>query len=156
MDQEPELNYVFTINSQWIGEVIDSYEGDEWAQDKLTTTLISPGSDPNITVVKGLIRHKQKIYIGSKGELRGKLLLQMHDSPLGGHSGQQGTYQRLKSLFYWKCMKHEVEELVKKCDTCQRCKDENIPLPDLLQPPTISDQAWKRISMDFIEGLPKS
>ncbi|XP_031108696.1 uncharacterized protein LOC116013188 [Ipomoea triloba] len=155
-DQEAELSSISSIKPQWMEEVISSYEGDEWAQDKLTATLITPGSNPDIAVVEGLVRYKQRIYIGSKGDLRNKLLLQMHDSPLGGHSGQQGTYQRLRSLFYWKGMKQEVEDMVKRCDICQKCKAENVATPGLLQPLAIPNQAWKGISMDFIEGLPRS
>ncbi|XP_019197193.1 PREDICTED: uncharacterized protein LOC109191075 [Ipomoea nil] len=53
-------------------------------------------------------------------------------------------------------MKLSVKELVEKCDTCQRCKAKNVSLPGLLHPLAIPEQARKSISMDFIEGLPKS
>lgn len=42
------------------------------------------------------------------------------------------------------------------CDICQRCKHETVALPGLLQPLPTPDQAWEDVSMDFIEGLPKS
>lgn len=80
----------------------------------------------------------------------------MHDSPLGGHSGQQGTYHRLKQCFYWQGMKRDVIAFVKECDICQKCKKENVAYPGLLQPLQIPEQAWQSISMDFIEGLPNS
>lgn len=53
-------------------------------------------------------------------------------------------------------MKKEVINFVKQCDTCQKCKDESVAYPGLLQPLKIPEQAWQCISMDFIEGLPKS
>lgn len=53
-------------------------------------------------------------------------------------------------------MKKAVIDLVRKCDTCQRCKDENVASLGLLQPLAIPNEGWKGISMDFIEGLPKS
>jgi len=62
----------------------------------------------------------------------------------------------MKALFYWKGLKSDVVELVKSCDVCQRCKHENVAYPGLLQPLEIPDEAWQSISMDFIEGLPKS
>jgi len=48
------------------------------------------------------------------------------------------------------------EEFVKECPVCQKNKSENVPYPGLLQPLPILEMAWSHISMDFIEGLPKS
>lgn len=53
-------------------------------------------------------------------------------------------------------MKKEVEDLVQNCDVCKRNKGENCRPPGLLQPLPVPKQAWQHISMDFIEGLPKS
>lgn len=53
-------------------------------------------------------------------------------------------------------MKRDISTFVRKCDTCQRCKRENTLTPGLLQPLLIPDQDWSCISMDFVEGLPKS
>lgn len=38
----------------------------------------------------------------------------------------------------------------------QRCKDEHTLPSGLLQPLPIPNNAWKTISLDFVEGLPKS
>lgn len=62
----------------------------------------------------------------------------------------------MKSLFYWKGLKKDVKEWVRNCDICQRCKSENVASPGLLQPLNIPDEAWQGISIDFVEGLPKS
>ena len=42
------------------------------------------------------------------------------------------------------------------CDTCKRCKSENVAYLGLLQPLPIPNQTWTSMSMDFVEGLPKS
>lgn len=49
-----------------------------------------------------------------------------------------------------------MKKLVSECDTCQRNHHETILPPGLLQPNAIPDSAWMDISMDFVEGLPKS
>lgn len=53
-------------------------------------------------------------------------------------------------------MKFDITAYIKECKICQRNKPEHVHSPGLLQPIDIPDQAWEVISMDFIEGLPKS
>ena len=53
-------------------------------------------------------------------------------------------------------MHQQVKEFVKACPDCQKNKAEHIPYPGLLQPLPVADLAWTHISMDFVEGLPKS
>jgi hypothetical protein len=53
-------------------------------------------------------------------------------------------------------MKSDTLEFVKSCLICQQAKPLRIKYPDLLAPLPIPDGAWQVISMDFIEGLPKS
>lgn len=53
-------------------------------------------------------------------------------------------------------MKQMVVEYVANCDVCLESKDTNTAYPGLLQPLPIPNQIWSHISMDFIEGIPKS
>jgi hypothetical protein len=53
-------------------------------------------------------------------------------------------------------MKKSVELFVTQCAVCQRAKGERCKYPGLLAPLPIPDMAWTFISMDFVEGLPKS
>ena len=80
----------------------------------------------------------------------------MHDSAIGRHSGMQATLKRIKLLFYWKGIDRDVRHYIRNCAICQTCKPENINTPGLLQPLPIPEGIWTDISMDFIEGLPKS
>ncbi|KAL2243822.1 UNVERIFIED_CONTAM: hypothetical protein Sindi_0500200 [Sesamum indicum] len=97
-----------------------------------------------------------KVCVGSHSGVREKIIKALHDSALGGHSGINGTYQRIKSLFYWPTLKIDVQTWVKECETCLRSKHENNSYPGSLQPLSIPEQAWSYISMDFIKGLPSS
>lgn len=53
-------------------------------------------------------------------------------------------------------MKHDIQEYVKSCDVCQRVKSGQQLPGGLLQPLPIPSQIWQDISLDFVEGLPKS
>jgi hypothetical protein len=110
----------------------------------------------NFTYTNGLLRYKGKLYIGDSGHLKQQLLASFHNSALGGHSGERATYQRLKLNFYWLKLKKQLTEFVKQCAIFQKNKSKNIPYPGLLQPLPLPDMAWTHISMDLIEGLPKS
>ncbi|KAJ9546956.1 hypothetical protein OSB04_019499 [Centaurea solstitialis] len=81
---------------------------------------------------------------------------EFHASTVGGHSGAQKTYQRLAREVYWKGMKSEVARRVAKCDVCQRQKYSTLAPGGLLQPLELPTKVWSEISMDFIDGLPRS
>ncbi|KAL0361148.1 UNVERIFIED_CONTAM: Retrovirus-related Pol polyprotein from transposon.6 [Sesamum radiatum] len=104
----------------------------------------------------GILRRRERICVGSHGGIRKKIIKSLHDSSLGGHSGINGTYQRIKHLFYWPTLREDVNTWMNECEVYQRSKHENNPYPGLLQPLPIPNQAWSYISMDFVEGLPPS
>jgi len=104
----------------------------------------------------GIIRYKNKLWIAQNSALQTKIIAAFHSSAIGGHSGTTATYQRLKTHFAWKGMKMAVEDFVKQCSVCQQAKHTNHSPPGLLQPLPIPEGVWMDISMDFIEGLPKS
>jgi transposase InsO family protein len=49
-----------------------------------------------------------------------------------------------------------VETFVAECPVCQRAKSKHCQYPGLLAPLPIPNMAWTFISMDFVEGQPKS
>lgn len=85
-----------------------------------------------------------------------KILANLHTAAVGGHSGILVTYQRVKQLFSWPGLRKDVQEFVQHCDICQRAKSEHVKYPGLLQPLEVPSQSWQVITMDFIEGLPRS
>ena len=88
--------------------------------------------------------------------LKQNIPLELHTSPLGGHSGFLKTYHRVKKEFFWDGLKSGIQKFVAECLVCQQNKVETIKTPGLLQPLSIPSQRWEEISMDFITGLPKS
>lgn len=53
-------------------------------------------------------------------------------------------------------MKKSVQDYIATCEVCAQAKPEHCKLSGLLQPLPVPSHAWHTISLDFIEGLPKS
>ncbi|KAH9735938.1 hypothetical protein KPL71_017914 [Citrus sinensis] len=102
------------------------------------------------------MQHKWLTKLADRSELKKTILQEAHGGVEGGHSRVKKTLERVRRAFYWKKMRREVCKFVAECDTCQRNKAETIASPGLLQPLPIPELIWSDISMDFIEGLPKS
>jgi len=96
------------------------------------------------------------VVVGNSDELRSKLISMFHNSVIGGHSGMTVTTKTVESLFYWKGQQKHIRQYVRECNVCQRNKHENVASLGLLQPLSIPFAPFIDISMDFIEGLPKS
>ncbi|TYK01196.1 putative retroelement pol polyprotein [Cucumis melo var. makuwa] len=84
------------------------------------------------------------------------MLHTFHDSVVGVHSGFLRTYKRLASELYWPGMKRDVQKYCEQCVVCQRNKTVALSPAGLLTPLEIPQQVWSDISMDFVEGLPKT
>lgn len=104
----------------------------------------------------GLLKRKGKLVVGKDVQLQRELLTYFHSSPSGGHSGMDAIVSRIASVLYWKGMKKIARQFVRECEVCQRCKYDHSANPGLLQPLPIPERIWSDVSMDFIEGLPKS
>lgn len=126
------------------------------AQQLLQELAITDSNPQGFALHNGVIHKDNKVWIGANVGLQTKIIAAFHSSALGGHSGMQATCQRLKNLFNWSGMKLVVEDFVKQCTICQQAKHEHCKTPGLLQPLEIPTVPWQSVSMDFIEGLPKS
>jgi hypothetical protein len=150
------LQAVSTAQPVWLQEVLNSYVVDVAAQLLLQKLAIDPTAEPPYSLENGLIKYKGKIWVGSNAGLQTKLIEAFHSSPIGGHSGIQASYQRVKKLFHWTGIKEAVANFVQQCQICQQAKHEHCKYPGLLSPLKVPDGAWEEVSLDFIEGLPKS
>src|SRR6202044_199334 len=127
---------------------------EEWENDKELQ------QDSNISDTFSLkndsLWYKDRLYLCKNSQLKQKILMELHTSPLGGHSGFLQTYHRVKKEFFWEGLKSNIQKFVAECLVCQQNKVQTIKTPSLLQPLSIPSQCWEEVSMDFITGLPKS
>ncbi len=135
---------------------MDSYKGDSVCEGLIHELILQPTTRDHYTYGSELLRYKGRLLIGGSKGLKERILEQMHNSALGGHSGIHNTYRRIKQHFYWPGMRKDVENWVKNCAVCAQNKVDGSPYSGLLQPLPILGQIWGSGSMDFIEALPKS
>jgi hypothetical protein len=144
------------VQPQWIQEVLNSYATDAKAQQLLAQLAIHSPDERGFSLNNGVIRRHNQIWVGENSALQTKLISAVHSSAIGGHSGVNATYHRLKHLFTWPGMKTDVDNFVKQCSVCQHSKHSHDHPSGLLQPLPIPAGVWQDVSMDFIEGLPQS
>lgn len=82
-------------------DIIESYQNDAGVQHMITQPSVDTNAAPGAQLQDDILRQNGKVWVGSHGSLRQRLVNEMHSSPWAGHSGIHATQQRLRSLFYW-------------------------------------------------------
>ncbi len=99
------------------------------------------------------LRTKCKVLIITNNNIKQRLLHEYHNSPLGGHSGIQRTYKRLRLKYFWKNMINDVKTHINTCQICKRNKyfrKERIPM----EVTTTSITPFQRVALDIVGPLP--
>jgi hypothetical protein len=151
-----QLLAISSASPKWVQEVALSYEQDDFAKTLITQLCIDPNAVPSYTFVDGLLRYKNRVWVGNVSALHQRIIAALHNSPVGGHSGIPVTLRKLKQYFAWLGMKKSVHSFVSVCSICLQAKHDRARYPGLLQPLPIPEGAWQTIFMDFVEGLPRS
>lgn len=147
---------VTTVTPLWLQEVARGYEQDPFSSQLVTELSIDHAARKHFTFHGGIIRYKGRVWVGANAALQHKLISELHDNAIGGHSGFPVTYRRVKHLFAWWGMKQTVKQQLKNCQVCLQAKPDRSKYLGLLQPLPVPEGVWQVISMDFIEGLPTS
>lgn len=151
-----ELAAIAVCKPTWLEAILASYCQDPAVQTLLGRLALEGNTADDYVLQDGIIRFQNRIWIGDDREIQTSLIKALHDSAVGGHSGFHATYNRVRRLFAWKGLKQMVQQFVRQCMTCQQAKTERISPAGLLQPLPIPKRPWAVVSLDFIEGLPKS
>ena len=85
-----------------------------------------------------------------KIEVRAIIFEMYHSSTIGGHSGVNRTYNRLRKKYFWENLKLDIQNRIKDCEDCQRNK---LKRKKIKQPMVITDTPGKtfdKIAMDIV------
>jgi hypothetical protein len=107
----------------------------------ITALALDPQAVPHFTKNNGILRHKNRIWVGDNEELHQQFFQALHSSVVGGHSGFPTTYRRMKQLIAWVRMKADTLSFVKACSVCQQEKPSRNKYPGLLSPLLVPDGA---------------
>jgi hypothetical protein len=111
--------------------------------------------DPNwvnmnhLSYRQGLYYKDNRIAIPDILGLKIDILVEHHDSLMGGHMGIDKTVEKISRLFWWPCMYVDIENHVRTCPACQVSKHRNWKPQghtNDLTPPT---SPWEVVHVDF-------
>ena len=97
---EALLCAISIIQPDWITEARD-----EWKKDEEVWTLIQklqqdPSKSDTFSWKNDSLWYKYRLYLCKNSQLKQNILLELHTSPLGGHSYVLRTYHRVKKDFF--------------------------------------------------------
>ena len=114
-----------TVQPIWFQEVMNGYLHHP-ATSKLLAALSIKSPQEFFTLKDGLIRYKNRIWVDGNQMLQTKICQTLHAGAMGGHSGFQVTYQKIKHIFAWPKMKHMIKQYVAQRTICQQAKTERV------------------------------
>lgn len=151
-----DLAAVAVVVPVWLEAVQQGYAGDAAAQKLLARLATEPEEHDGFTLQKGIIKQNGQVWLSNNVALQKRVLATLHAGAIGGHSGFNATYRRVRRLFTWPNVKQHVKLFVAECQIYKQAKPERVRYLVLLEPLPVPKQAWELITMDFVEGLPQS
>lgn len=159
-ENEEECDALISVTPSWKEEISKSLINDQKAQYLIAkfsiNGMLDDEEDKDYQLVNGELKFKGKYYIGKGNLLREKICSNIHGSMERGHSGIAASIKQAELSFYLPTLKADMKKFVKECETCQQNKSEHVLKPGLLQLIPLPNHAWEGVSMDFVEGLPRS
>jgi hypothetical protein len=82
---------VSVVTPDWCTYIIAGYQSDPHAQKLITKLSAQAASVPHFTLDNGLLKFKNRIWVGHNATFQQKIIQALHSSPIGGHSGVPAT-----------------------------------------------------------------
>ncbi|KAJ6110208.1 gag/polymerase/env polyprotein [Penicillium sp. IBT 16267x] len=106
------------------------------------------------TLQDRLLLNIGRLVVPDDGDLRARLLNEIHRQPSTAHPGLDKMKALLSTRYYWPGWSTDVKRYMDNCRVCKRAKTWRDRAPGLLQPLPVPDRPWQHITMDF-RSFPK-
>jgi hypothetical protein len=73
--------------------------------------------------------YHDRLYLCNNSQLKQKILMELHTSPIGEHLGFVKRYHKVKRDFFWEGLKNDVQNFLSECLVYQQNKRETIKTP---------------------------
>ncbi|KAL0286445.1 UNVERIFIED_CONTAM: Retrovirus-related Pol polyprotein from transposon gypsy [Sesamum angustifolium] len=104
----PECAAVTIVIPNWVTDIVRSYDGDDEFLPVIQAKSIDDAAYPMFSQQGGILRKEGRICVGKSTNVKQRIVRVLHDSSICGHSGINGTYQRVRSMFFWGKLKEDV------------------------------------------------
>jgi hypothetical protein len=92
---------------------------------------------------------KGRLVVPETGELRTRLLKEVHEPITSAHPGKNKTRALLTARYWWPGLSKDVDQFVANCRTCLTTKRPRGKTPGLLQPLPIPERSWQDLVIDY-------
>lgn len=155
-EETPELAAVTGPVAIQLEKISGEVDKDAGLQTLIRELQLNPTSHPDYSFVHGRLLRHGRLVIPKKSLLIGMIMLELHDSKTGGHGGVLKTHRRAGEMFYWSGMITDIRRYVSACQVSRRHKYSTLAPGGLLQQLPVPEKVCENLSMDFVEGLPRS
>lgn len=95
---EGQFTTISSIQLAWLTEVQDNWNHDEWVQQLVAEIIVGLEQIEGYTYSNSILKFQGKLYIGISGDLRSKIIRDMHSIWTDDHSGKKVTLKRVQQF----------------------------------------------------------
>ena len=113
-DVEAFLCAISIIQPDWINQAREEWKNDEEVRALIRKLQQDSSTSDTFSWQNDSLWYKDRLYLYKNSQLKQNILMELHTSPLGGHSGFLKTYHRVKKEFFWDGLKSDIQKFVVK------------------------------------------
>ena len=100
------------IQPDWLTESRDEWKNDEEVWILIQKLWQVPSTFHTFSWKNDSLWYKHRLYLYKNSQLKQNILLELHISTLGGHSGFLKIYHNVKREFFWDGLKYDIQKFV--------------------------------------------